>query len=347
MITYWVFYFLLSTMAIFYKDTNQKIFWFAIGIILSVFIGFRHEIGGDWPSYIRHYNEMQYYDYVSIFTRGDPGYYLINLFAYNNDLTIYFVNFLVAIIFCTGLIMFARKQFNPWLVLAVAFPYLIIVVSMGYTRQAGAIGLILMGISLLDTKKGFYYLILFVFLAALFHKSAVLVLGLVMFSKDGSRLFKFIALSIIGFGMYNAFLVDFQDRLIANYIEAQYESSGAMIRVIMNALPGLLLLIFRNEWKKYYEDYNFWKILALISIISILLVNFSSTAVDRVALYIIMIQLVVFARLPLLLKNHLSISTTTILIFLYYALIQFVWLNFASHAPAWIPYQNILLYDLW
>lgn len=346
MITYWFFYLLLSIMAIFYKNINQKIFWFAVGIILSIFVGFRHEVGGDWPSYLRHYNEMQYYNYISIFTRGDPGYYLINLFAYNSDLSIYFVNFMVAIIFCTGLIMFARKQFNSWLVLVVAFPYLIVVVSMGYTRQAAAIGFILMGFSLLDTKKSLYYLIFFVFLAALFHKSAVLVLGLVMFSKDGDRVFKFIALLIIGLGMYNTFLADFQDRLITNYIEAQYNSSGAMIRVVMNVIPGLLLLLFRNEWRKYYEDYYLWRIITLISIISVVLVNFSSTAVDRVALYIIMIQLVVFARLPLLLRNHLKISTTTILIVYYYALIQFVWLNFASHAPGWLPYQNILIHDL-
>lgn len=334
-------------MALFYKNAYHKIFWILLGILLSLFIGFRHNIGGDWPSYIRHYNEMQYYNFETIFSRGDPGYYLINLFAYNNELTIYFVNIIVAIIFTTGLIMFARKQYNPWLAITVAFPYLVIVVSMGYTRQAAAIGFVLMGISLLNSKKGFYYLIFFVFLATLFHKSAVLVLGLVMFDKEGKKLFKFLALLIISLGMYNVFLADYQNRLIQNYVEAQYESSGALIRIIMNALPALIVFIFRNEWKKYYSDYNFWKIIALISIISIVLVNISSTAVDRVALYMIMIQLIVFARLPLLLSNYIKQSTTTILVVLYYLLIQFVWLNFASHAHNWLPYENILFYDLW
>jgi hypothetical protein len=36
----------------------------------------------------------------------------------------------------------------------------------------------------------------------------------------------------------------------------------------------------------------------------------------------------------------------TVAVVLYYALIQFVWLNYASHAFAWLPYQFYPLIDL-
>lgn len=62
-----------------------------------------------------------------------------------------------------------------------------------------------------------------------------------------------------------------------------------------------------------------------------------STALDRMALYFIPLQLVVFSYLPSLLKG--SKQTWTFLIILYYALILFVWINFAKHAQYWLPYQ--------
>jgi hypothetical protein len=110
----------------------------------------------------------------------------------------------------------------------------------------------------------------------------------------------------------------------------------------MNLLPAIILLIYRNEWKKYYSDYPFWFWIAIASIISFFLVGSATTAVDRVSLYFIPLQLAVFSRLPFLAREQLLPQTTKILIVFAYALVLFVWLNFASHSHCWIPYQNIL-----
>ena len=74
---------------------------------------------------------------------------LLNWFAGQNELGIWFVNTICGGIFSYGLIAFARSQPRPWLALAVAVPYLIIVVAMGYTRQAAAIGFVMLGLSAL------------------------------------------------------------------------------------------------------------------------------------------------------------------------------------------------------
>ena len=67
----------------------------------------------------------------------------------------------------------------------------------------------------------------------------------------------------------------------------------------------------------------------------------SSTAVDRLALYIIPLQLVVLSRVPDAFPSRDGGRNVQLLvtIILYSAAIQFVWLTFANHAEFWLPYQ--------
>ena len=80
-------------------------------------------------------------------------------------------------------------------------------------------------------------------------------------------------------------------------------------------------------------------LLALASV-AWLFLSSSSTAVDRVALYLIPLQLFVFARLPDVLGGGRSIRTWVIAIVIYYTAVLIVWLNFATHAFAWVPYHS-------
>jgi hypothetical protein len=65
----------------------------------------------------------------------------------------------------------------------------------------------------------------------------------------------------------------------------------------------------------------------------------ASTAVDRVALYLIPLQLFVFARLPDLARTTQTRTAVVVGIVFYYAAVQYVWLNYATHAQYWTPYQ--------
>ena len=79
-------------------------------------------------------------------------------------------------------------------------------------------------------------------------------------------------------------------------------------------------------------------IVAVLSTVLLFLVP-STAALDRLALYLIPIQIVVLTRLPNLLSRSDSPSGEyKFLIVLYCAFIEFVWLNFANHAGYWIPY---------
>jgi len=349
MFSYVFIYFLFALLAI--SMSNQKrvhthiVVWLFVGIFLTLFIGWRHHVGGDWNNYLRRFQQVADLSFSATMGKSDPGYQLIVYIINDFGLSIYAVNFVSAMLFVTGLIVFLRKELNPWLGLTVAIPYLIIVVSMGYTRQGVAIGLVMWGLASLQKKKFLQFLLL-IALATSFHKSAVLMIAFGMFTQGKGKFFKFIGVLVAGIGIWLSFIDDTSSALWKNYIEKEMQSQGAFIRVVLNFIPALLLLTFHKKWKEHFNDYTLWMMIALASIVSLVAVKFASTAVDRMALYFIPIQIVVYARLPFLLNERLSPKVTTIFIILFYALILFVWLHYAANAQYWIPYYNMLFLDL-
>ena len=60
------------------------------------------------------------------------------------------------------------------------------------------------------------------------------------------------------------------------------------------------------------------------------------------AIYFIPIQIAVFSRLPSLIRGRTNAEIITIGTVVGYALVLFVWLNYATHAQYWLPYRNVL-----
>ena len=86
---------------------------------------------------------------------------------------IYGVNLLCAIIFLSGLFFFASQLPKPMLAIAVAFPYLILIVGMGYTRQSAGIGLVMASLIYFIRQENLKFILL-VIAGALLHKSAII-----------------------------------------------------------------------------------------------------------------------------------------------------------------------------
>lgn len=222
-----------------------------------------------------------------------------------------------------------------------AVPYLVTVVAMGYTRQGVAIGLAMLGLTALmnGSMLRFFFSVA---LAAAFHKSAVILVPLAMFAASKSRFLKLLAVLVFTSSLFFLLLQESVDSLTKNYIEAEYESSGAAIRIAMNAVPAAIFLFFRDRFRLPSSQLAFWTWMSLgaLGFVVLLLVSPSSTAVDRVALYWIPLQLFVWSRLPDALgrfgkRNPLWVFAVVG----YSAAVQFVWLFFGSHAFAWLPYQ--------
>lgn len=310
-------------------------------ILIALAIGLRYEVGADWETYKFLFSFAGYADLARVVNIGDPGYQLLNWAVQRIGAEIWVVNLVSGAIFSFGLFRFARSQPDPWLVFVVAVPYLVVVVAMGYTRQAVAIGILMAGLAALQRGASILRFSLYVAAAALFHKTVVIVLPLVIFASQRSRLLNLLAGIAGSILLYDIFLSSSVEGFVRNYIETEYNSQGALIRVVMNLIPAVALFMFRRRLQFNPVEMRMWTYFALAAIAMpfALFILPSTTVVDRLSLYLIPLQLAVLPRLTGLLKGRIL---GRFLIIVYAALVLFVWLNFAIHAKYWVPYRTVI-----
>ena len=312
--------------------------WWFVAVLLALMMGFRHEVGGDWGAYLRHFETTAGLRFMEAVQRGDPGHFVVNWVVGRLGGDIYWVNLMYSAVLMWGTVVFCRRQPWPWLALLVAVPYMLVVVGMGYSRQAVALGFALLGLVALGEHR----LRMFVFwiaLGALFHKSAVLLLPIAVLASSRNRLMSGAMVAVATVLMYYLLLADSAEILWTNYVEADMQSEGGLIRVVMNMVPAVILLVFRKGLVPDPQERKLWIWIAIFALACVPLVVIASTAVDRVALYLIPLQIYVFARLPRLASTTKTRTALVLGIVAYYSAVQFVWLNFATHSQYWVPYQ--------
>jgi hypothetical protein len=229
------------------------------------------------------------------------------------------------------------------LALLAAVPYMLVVVGMGYTRQAVALGFALLGLTALGKGKVRSF-VLWVAIGATFHKSAVLLLPIAALAASRNRLLTAAIVGATTLLLYYLLLADASEALWQNYVEAQYQSQGGLIRVLMNVVPAVLLILFRKRLAPDPQERKLWLWIAVFALACLPLVSLASTAVDRVALYLIPIQLFVFSRMPRLARSVKTRTPLVVGVIGYYVAVLFVWLKFSTHAFAWLPYQVMPLW---
>ena len=325
--------------------------WSIYWIFLTFVIGFRHEVGGDWVHYLYDntlYTSLSEVGFFEIFTLShlshDIGFLFVHWFSQNLFNGIYTTNLVCAAIFTSGLLRLCRATPAPWLALVIATPFLITVVSMGYTRQSAALGFIMWGlVDLMNGEKSKYYLSIIA--AVLFHKSALIMILFGVFSKTriSNKITKkdyFIISLIIVF--VSAIYPTIEHMVYFYITNTKMNSSGALIRVSMSAAAAIVFFIFKKRWEIAYKDSNLWNLFSIFVLLLLPLVFVVSTAVDRIALYLLPMQIVIFPRVLVLISNHNTRHLFLVSILTMYALTLFVWINYATHSVYWLPYNNIL-----
>jgi hypothetical protein len=321
---------------------------FALLIFLTLLIGLREEVGGDWLNYFPYLNRTIGIPFFEIFQKDEPGYGLLNWIAGNLGGSVYLVNTICGLIFSIGLLQFCRAQPRPWLALTLAFPYLITVVAMGYSRQGVAIGLEMIALLELQRDRLLKY-IAWIALAATFHRTVLILLILPASTLSGSlrfsQLIRLFLLVGAAYGLYSAVIASDIDYYVQGYIVAEYQSQGALVRVLLCLLPALVFLLKRRRFQLPYLAQRIWTLISLLSVAAAigLFTVASSTAVDRLALYLIPLQIFVGSRIPdTRVFGIASASWNHLLIFLSLSVL-IVWLFFAANSQFWLPYRNLLL----
>ena len=279
----------------FYNDPKY-ILWF---ILLVLFIGLRHEVGGDWKMYIKLTNIYSERSIIEVSYLSDPIFHFLVWFGSNIWGGIYLVNIVCASFFSWGVLTFCKYQTRPDLALLVAVPYLIIVVSMGYVRQGVGIGLGLVAIIHLLDKKNVKF-IGYIILAACFHKTALLYFSFALFIKFRNRFLIVFAISIFTSLLAVFFAIEYVVSQINQNAFVGMESRGTYIRLTLIWIPACVFLLFRKNFNFDENENIFWTWVSLSSFafIILLLISPQNTIVDRLALYWIPLQLVVLSRIP-------------------------------------------------
>lgn len=347
MLPYWVFLSLFVVGAI--NDVRRRtvhvsrMTWalFLAMIVLIVFVGLRYRVGADWLNYTAMFYAVSHASFSNAISYGDPAYMTLNWLAASFGADIWLVNLACACLFGWGLGAFAMRQPNPWLAVAVAIPYFVIVVGMGYTRQATAIAVMLLAM-VEFARPRYVRFVLFMTLAVLFHRSAMLMIPFVVLSAVRHRSI----ILITGAAMLFAGSLLFLDRLLDavryNYLDAQLASGGTGIRLAMTVLPALVFLIYPRRLSTSAQDQAVWRNFSFGALGCLALYFFtpSTTLVDRVALYLIPLQVVVLARLPFAFPRHNRSNEQLLIAVIAIAMaVQVVWLTFAEHSDDWDPYR--------
>ncbi|HWE47684.1 MAG TPA: EpsG family protein [Caulobacteraceae bacterium] len=314
-------------------------------ILLILMIGLRYRVGCDWFNYIVDIDDLNYTGPLQAMEiASDPGYGLVSWLCLKLNLGIYGVNFFCAVIFTWGLFAYAGKQPLRWLTIVVAVPMLIIVVAMGFTRQAAAIGFLMLAFAAFGERNLVKFLI-FVALATTFHKTAVIMAPLAIIIDPTRRVGPLIIGGAVSAALVAAFLTSKLDTLTHNYIgNAEWEGEGAaaIYRLGLNLGAAAVFFLCRKRWREKYDDIRLYFVLSLAAVAAFPFAFVEPVAADRMSLYLLPYQAAVFARLPDIYGRRLGLWISLAAVIATAALMV-VWFAFANNSWCWKPYGNLLL----
>ena len=337
-----LFYYSLFVWLIFGSITKNRLFKVITIIIFIIFVGLRFEVGGDWGNYLTMYKILSGNSLKVYLTATDSGYGFLNYLAYNLNYNIWFVNFVCATFLFIGLDYFCKNTRNYWISFLVTFPYIILSVSMGYTRQSVAIGFAMVAIVHLF-KGNKYNFLVWLFIALLFHKSAILLLIFAPYAfnikltglKNALYLLSFITVLFIVMNKLSA-----QENL---YFTEEVSSAGALARMIIHAPAVAIYLIYRTKFKDIFKEKLPVLDTFLVLITTFFFISFLySTFADRFNLYFYMFDMIVLSSITIFFnRSNYHIYLGFLILFQF--ILMFVWLNYSPWAQCcWIPYQNYL-----
>ena len=349
--------FLLSFISIFnqikFSKNIKSFFYLIIIFLLSIFVGLRHEVGGDWINYQLSYSyitKQNFYEFItSPLNYNEFGYKLIILLSntLSNKYFFHISNYISALIFVFFFINFLKHFTYKSLIFFFSIPYLIIVVSMGYTRQSIAVGFLLLGLLYINKDKDIKFIFI-ILLGSMFHKTILFGLSFLIIKHLNFKKYNiYLILLLIFFILVPLYTSTFIE-LASNFLsEKKIQTSGAKIRLFINLLIAIVYFYIRKDWNnnfynKRIMDYSMF-LMVIFFFITFFLEGPIISGLDRISVYLFPFNLIVISNFMTRVKSNNQKLFFSFIIILFSYLFFLIWAYYGSYSHFWFPYQNLLL----
>lgn len=312
---------------------------------LTVFIGYRFLVGADWFNYEVMFLTISRMSLIDGLTVSDPAYSLVNWLVAQSGGSVWHVNLMCASLFSYALLRFVSQLPSPAAALISAVPTLVIVVAMGYSRQACAIACMMLAATNFNGSFSLRWVI-WLSIGVAFHKSTIFIFPIFFFAANQNRTLSLIAGAGLGIALISTLILGNIQALIIIYVEAGQQSGGAIVRVALAVVTGLVFLVLPKASEWCGERRGLWRNMALASLalVPMFILVQSSTIVDRIAILLLPLQLVVFGSISrALTKGPLLQGAVLVAISSFQLSVLLVWLYYSFNVAAWIPYRNVLM----
>ena len=350
MIPYLLFFCVAGIPAMFHSRHRNAVLWAIAWLVYVLFIGLRHEVGGDWNGYLIITERIAHSELLDAISDQEIFFSIITWISARLGFGVYGANLLGAMVFCTGLFSFCNRLPNRWLALAAATPFLAIVAVMSANRQGMAIGVLLF-VMARWREWGIGKRAIGIIIASGFHNSALLMLVLVALDLGISRTKKLVATIVIA--AIATWLASRSEsawyRYTTVYVNESYGaySPGAVFHLLLNLVPAVLMLLTKNTWRRMPVDWVLLWPLCWMTIGLLFLSPFYTVAVGRMSLYLFPVSISFVATLPQLSARPEARAVTRTLLVCGLGGVLALWLGFANTAFTYMPYANALVVPTW
>ena len=343
------------------SEKHNNLIWLAVCGFWIFVIGFRQEVGCDWQPYLALYSSIEHQiqhfpdqvqrdnywaTQMALLYSWGIGYPILNWISALAGFGIYGVNLTCAIVVVLGLSTFCRQTSLPWFAWFLATPYLLIVVSMGFTRQSVALGFLLWGITVLQRRRFLIYTTL-ILIASTFHPWVFLIGTITLLPyiqwRFYTALFLLLAIVILSTAIFTLKFHSDLSLLISTVTYGGSISQGARLRVAMTTAPAIIILLLTFKAHKGSAVDPIWKVYSLLTLGAFSTVSLASTAIDRMMLYLIPLQIFGWPYIEGIISIKVYRMCLRVIIVSLYVSSFILWYEFSDHGYCWQPYLNIFL----
>lgn len=324
--------------------------WITVFALILVFVGLRHHVGMDWNNYLWMIQRANFGSWSDSLLVAEPGYASLLYVSGQMGWGIYGAYLFGTMIFTAGLFKYARTTPYPWIAIAVAFPYLIVVMAMSAARQAVAIG-VLFWLFGSWYKTTALYKVALVFMATAFHASAIIFLLFVTVDMQLNKFFRvliFVFLAgIVTFGVLTSGSFDFYQTayITGGDTSSKIESGGALFHVILNAGPAAFAMVLGARAKSILLPNKLHLYLAYTALAMVPIALLASTVASRFSVYLFPVSMMIMSSLPTTIKNYNKRMLVKSAIASLFLSVLFLWLGYANNSRAWLNYSNALFIE--